>query len=145
MRLSILQELFKSVAPEGKIYGEPGRFKVVYTDGGKVYTYKNRTVYSLAERLDLIPNLPSVYSEARRVYNHLVLSGTPVEAVNGCQDEIRITLGLEGVQYDLFIDEYDRQMAVYRKPTKEELAVEISWHPEATDAAIDDMFGWLKE
>ena len=73
LTLERVNEIFKGKNPTGYIVrgenwtgGKRGEFRVVFYAGGKVYTYKQKTLFSLCEKLDLVPER-DIFQDAERI------------------------------------------------------------------------------
>jgi hypothetical protein len=101
-----------SLAEEGK---QTGKFAVTYSTGGKVYTYAYKSVYALAERLNMIPANDFDYWVESRNAIAAIRRGEHYLTICGLMDTMRHILGQETgkgfrVLYTTSYDEYGRQL-----------------------------------
>ena len=133
MKFKTLQMLFQEKNPNGKIfaYSKNGnlseesttgiiRFEVQFTEDGKMYVYQGiKTVYKMAERLNLIPNSNIDYVTESNECIDALLSGKMFSSIGGLHDTITDILykrtGIRyTVEYDKTIDEYDRTVFIFK-------------------------------
>jgi len=127
MRLETLQQLWRQKYPGGAISrgARAGQFAVSYRDDGhRPYIYRSRSVYALAERLELIPDV-DIMQEARETA--LFLAQYPSAAYRahaGLIDTMRALHPAQGARYEYRaagLDEYDRNMSEYYLITGKEI------------------------
>lgn len=119
MRIEIFNKLFKSENPQGyayipeKVGKRQNAVAVVFTPGGKVYTYKG-TILAVAERLDLIPEV-NVEAESLKAIKSLKETGLAVAPIE-CSDTINYFLSIPGKlaqEVSRTVDEFGRQIATF--------------------------------
>lgn len=91
MRIDVLNELWASEHPGGYIHRSrtDGRFDVTYCADGKEYSFCEHSVFGLAERLDVIPEV-DVVTVAGEVVQRLARSEEYVIAPLGAGDTARV-------------------------------------------------------
>jgi hypothetical protein len=121
MKLEALNQLFKETHPNGYVqYDRQARkYFVVFSSPGKVYTYHASSNYKLAERLELISDV-DIVAVARDVIAALG-RGEEIVTHIGASDTVRY-MGVDCTSIPTGVDEYDRPLALYRRPTESELA-----------------------
>jgi hypothetical protein len=84
---------------------------VVYSPGGKVYTYRG-FIYEVAEQLNLIEK-PDMNTTARRINAALATQDSVIDFA-GASDTCRY-FGTDVISADAGNDEYGRKLSEYRK------------------------------
>jgi len=114
MKLTVLTKTFLKQYPDGVVRRTPkGKILVRFHQDGQAYEYSG-SVYSVAERLHLIPEIDRVQEAATVAW---VLSNGQDEVVahTGLNDNLRGLHGLHDIDDEpAGTDEYDRDLAVYR-------------------------------
>lgn len=119
MRIETFNKLLKSKNPQGyayipeKVGKRQNAVAVVFTPGGKVYTYKG-TILAIAERLGLIPEV-NVEVESRKAIKSLKETGLAVAPVE-CSDTINHFLNIPGKlaqEVSRVEDEFGRKIATF--------------------------------
>lgn len=114
MKIETLNELFSAKNPSGwaRLGKKSGTIEVLFSTNGKVYTYRS-TVYRLAERFELIPDV-DIVAEAKRIARELEHSESVV-GYAGCGDTLRHTYNPNVVEeFNAGTDEFDRKLSSYR-------------------------------
>jgi hypothetical protein len=119
MKLAKLQEVFKEDHPTGNIVQDAVRgqnqYIVWFATGSRGYTYYAKSVYALAERLELIPEV-DIISEAKAIADKLTQSPeAEVVAPGGCGDTVAILWQGDGTISEIpdSLDEFDRPLSRY--------------------------------
>lgn len=112
MRLATLQWLFAGKHPTGSIVRDGSGFTVWFAHGQRGYDYGGSSVYALAERLGLIPQV-DVAAEAVRIVANVAKGD--VIAPSGCGDTARWLWTGSGtiLSEPAGQDEYNRALARY--------------------------------
>jgi len=102
LTLKKVNEIFKSENPTGYIERsenigglKPGFFAVVFYNGGKIYTYKSKTLLALCEKLDIVPET-DVNVEAERIAAEFENGAEIVTGLRVAVDTVRWILGNSG-------------------------------------------------
>jgi len=87
MRLATLDREWKKLYPTGAIVRDDTGFLVWFKTGHRGYHYSERTVYALAERLDMIPQYDVM--ETVHMIVDVLRSGSDIVTIAGQSDNIR--------------------------------------------------------
>jgi len=129
MELKNLRSLWQIKNPSGNIWiidsngnlfdegRQTGKFAVTYKSDGKIYTYSYKSIYKLAERLQMIPDNNLDYWIESRKAIEAMNQGKSFISICGLSDTIRYILGNNdtdkkdvSVEYKAIgLDIYDRQ------------------------------------
>ena len=108
MRLATVDKLFKENNPTGCVVRNYRRgsnwYTIWFTHDGKGYDYYATSVYSLAERLELIPEV-DVGTLAREIVTELAAGKPFILAVAGCGDTCQYLYHKDGNNPNYYIDE----------------------------------------
>lgn len=132
MLISILNQLWQQVNPTGEIERHPtrGMFWVTYQAGRKVYEYRASSVYALAERFDLIPEV-HVEREAKRIVAELAQGASEIIAPAGCGDTANHLWFKAG--HSLMIDNECAGVDEYERPLARFFVADLSaWSSTVT-------------
>jgi len=114
MRLTVLNREWKKLHATGAIVREKNGFLVQFQVEHRGYHYSERTVFALAERLEVIPRC-DVRQTVREIVNALSI-GDDIVAVAGMSDNIRHYVHDRGYEFDeeiAGIDEFGRALGRY--------------------------------
>ena len=135
MKMSVLRELWQVKNPSGNIWiidssgslfeegRQTGKFGITYNQDGKIYKYSASSVYSLAERFNLIPQSNiDVWQESREAIKAM-LNNQEFSTIAGLSDTIRHICEKEfgcylNFQISESNDQYDRTVLTYRLTKK---------------------------
>jgi hypothetical protein len=100
---------------EGK---QTGKFAVTYNADGKIYTYQYKSVYALAERLNMIPDGELDYWVESQNAIAAIRRGESYSSTGGLNDTIHYILAQETgkdiwATYTTSRDEYDRELFTF--------------------------------
>ena len=111
MIASTLKELIQQKYGKDNIARVVNRkVEVTFKPGDKVYRY-NGSVYSVAERLKLIPEI-DIVAESRQIIESLKAQASVV-APSGCGDTCRMSNSAVSERYNIGLDKFDRELSEY--------------------------------
>lgn len=128
MKLNTLSQAWQAKNPGGNIWimdsngqlsdsgKQTGKFAVTYNQDGKIYTYTYKSVYKLAERLNMIPDSNLDYWQESVKAIESMDNGIEFISICGLSDTIRHIITEKTGQYpslihsDAGLDEWDRPL-----------------------------------
>lgn len=129
MDMSTIKTLWNEKNPGGNIWimlsnGElldsgkqTGKFAVTYNSDGKIYTYSYKSVYKLAERLNLIPDNNLDYMTESKKAIQAINNGESFISICGLSDTMRYLLGNNPIdKKDVHIESDDYEKDIYDRP-----------------------------